>query len=691
MPDRLEWSNLDNLAVATAKALAADAVEKAGSGHPGTAISLAGGVYLLYQKLMRHDPANPDWFGRDRLVVSAGHTAAMIYVQLYLAGYQVSLDDLKALRTAGSITPGHPEYGMTPGVEMSTGPLGQGLASAVGMAMAARRLGAMLEQADAAGQGENAEPAPLDQTIWVVAGEGDMQEGLSSEASSLAGTQKLGHLVVLYDENHITIEGDTALAFTEDVLARYRAYGWHTESVDWTGGGRYVEDYQGLYAALRRAQTVKDKPCIVKLTSIIGWPAPNKQNTPGIHGSKLGTAELAGLKRNLGLDPNKSFEAPPEVLSHTRQALRRGQAAAQQWDQRLAAWLEDRPEAGQLLRRLASDELPANWRGALPIFEAGQAIATRSASGKVLDALGAAIPELWGGSADLGPSNNTSMTGQTSFLPHNKEGRTIHFGIREHAMAAAANGMALFGHNRPYCGTFLVFSDYMRGAVRLSALMQLPVTYVWTHDSLGVGEDGPTHQPIEQLEALRAIPGLAIVRPACANETAQAWASIIERGKPAGLILSRQNLPVLDQSSKTLAGADNVRFGAYTLAPSPTGQTDVLLMASGSEVQLVLAAQTILAELGFGADVVSAPCLEWFYQQSQQYQDKVLPPSVRARVSVEAGTAGPWRGLVGSAGVCISVDSFGESAAGAWLLEQRSFNPQKVAEAAQQSIAKAGS
>jgi len=688
MPENLEWSDLDDLAVATAKALAADAVEKAGSGHPGTAISLAGGVYLLYQKLMRHDPANPSWLGRDRMVLSAGHSVAMLYVQLYLAGYGVTLEDVQALRTAGSITPGHPEDHMTPGVEMSTGPLGQGLSGAVGMAMAARHVGAMLTAAD---NPTETEAIPFDQTIWVVAGEGDMQEGITSEASSLAGMQKLGNLVVLYDENHISIEGDTAITFTEDVLARYRAYGWHTESVDWTGGGNYAEDYQALYAALRRAQQTTDRPSIVRLNSIIGWPCPTKQNTGGIHGAKLGSDELAGLKRCLGLDPDKFFEVPPQLLDHTRLALRRGQAQAEQWDQRLTDWLANRPKAAALLERLSNKQLPTDWQDALPQFEPGQSIATRAASGKVLSALGPVVPELWGGSADLGPSNNTTMAGQSSFLPDNPSGRTIHFGIREHAMAAIANGMALFGMNLPYCGTFLVFSDYMRGAVRLSALMKLPVTYVWTHDSLGVGEDGPTHQPVEHLEALRAIPGLAVVRPACGNETAQAWANILQRGLPAGIVLSRQNLPVFDRQAEGFAPASNTWLGAYTLAPSPTDQTDVLLMASGSEVQLAVQARQILAKQGIGAAVISAPCLEWFFEQTAEYQAQVLPPDVTARVSIEAGTPGPWCRLIGQHGISVSVDGFGESAPGDWLLNQHGFHAEAVAEAARQTMTQAGS
>jgi len=683
MPYDLEWSNLDNLAVATAKALAADAIEKAGSGHPGSAISLAGPAYLLYQRLMRHDPANPKWLGRDRLVLSAGHTVALLYVQLFLAGYDVSLEDIQALRTAGSITPGHPEHGLTPGVEMSTGPLGQGLASAVGMAMAARRLGAMLEPGSDGRQ-------PLDHTIWVIAGEGDLEEGITAEASSMAGTHKLANLVVLYDENQISIEGSTDLAFTEDVLARYRAYGWHTDRVDWTHGGRYAEDYQALYQALKKAQAVSDAPSIVCLRSIIGWPSPTKQNTASIHGAKLGPQEVAGLKRNLGLDPASDFAVPPEVLQHTRRALGRGAKAAAAWDQELASWLAPRPDAAALLERLRSGLLPEGWRDSLPSFAPGKPIATRAASGKVLAGIGPVLPELWGGSADLAGSNNTTIEGETSFLPANPTGRTIHFGVREHAMGAILNGIALDGLTVPYGGTFLVFSDYMRGAMRLSALMQLPVTYVLTHDSLGVGEDGPTHQPIEHLESLRAIPGMAVIRPADADETVQAWAHILESSQPVCLVLSRQNLPVPDRAAQSLASAENLRFGAYVLAASPLAATDVILLASGSEVQLALQARELLGEEGIGARVVSAPCLEWFDQQSDSYRQQVLPSKVRARVSVEAGTPGPWRGLVGTAGQCVAVTEFGASAPGADLLVERGFTAANVVNAAHRSLELAG-
>ncbi|MDR2453490.1 MAG: transketolase [Bifidobacteriaceae bacterium] len=679
----LNWTNLDLQAVATAKALAADAVERAGSGHPGSAISLAGAAYLLFQRLMRHDPSDPHWLGRDRFVLSSGHTSAMLYIQLYLAGYDVSLEDIERLRAKGSITPGHPERGLTPGVELSTGPLGQGLASAVGMAMAARRERDLFDPGQAAGQ------SVFDHTIWVVAGEGDLEEGVTAEASSLAGTQKLGNLVVLFDQNRISIEGDTAVAFTEDVLGRYQAYGWHTETVDWTQGGRYREDYEALYQALARAQAEAGRPSLVQLRSIIGWPAPTKQNTGAIHGAKLGAPEVAGLKRALGLDPDKTFDAPTEVLAITRRARDRGAKARAEWLGRFGAWAGAHPEQAKLLDRLQRGELPPDIEQALPHFEPGAMVATRAASGRTLTALGARLPELWGGSADLAGSNNTTMDGAASFLPGQAGGRTIHFGIREHAMAACMNGIAAHGPTRPYGGTFLVFSDYMRGAVRLSALMGLPVTYVWTHDSIGVGPDGPTHQPVEHLAALRAIPGLDLVRPADAAETAWAWRHILARRRPAGLVLSRQNLPVLDRLGQGLGAAKDLCGGAYVLAETPLPGLDVVLLATGSEVGLALEARQILARDQIGARVVSAPCLEWFAEQSAEYREDVLPAAVKARVSVEAGLAAPWRGLVGDLGRSVSIESFGQSASGEELFASFGFTAEAVAQAAKQSLAAA--
>ncbi|MDR2565671.1 MAG: transketolase [Bifidobacteriaceae bacterium] len=692
MSQSFHWTNLDNEAVAAAKALAADSVEKAGSGHPGTAISLAGAAYLLFQRLMTHDPADPAWPGRDRFILSAGHTSVMLYTQLYLAGYDVSLDDLKALRTAGSITPGHPEVGMTPGVEMSTGPLGQGLASAVGMAMAARRERFLFDpapQADDAAGPTTSPDSVFDHTIWVIAGEGDLEEGITSEASSLAGTQKLGNLVVLFDQNQISIEGDTNVAFTENVVERYEAYGWHTQTVDWTSGGRYHEDYEALYQALQAAKAETGRPSLVRLRSIIGWPAPTKQNTGGIHGSKLGAPEVAGLKRALGLDPDATFNVPEEVLSVTRQARERGAKAHVAWRARFDQWRAVNPAGAELWDRLSQKALPADIEDALPLFAAGSSMATRAASGKVLSALGPVLPELWGGSADLAGSNNTTIAGATSFLPDNPGGRTIHFGVREHAMGAILNGIALHGPTLPYGGTFLVFSDYMRGAVRLTALMNLPVTFVWTHDSIGVGEDGPTHQPVEQLASLRAIPGLDVIRPADANEVAWAWRHVLARRRPAALILSRQNLPVFDRLGEGLGQAVDLCGGAYVLADSELPRIDVVLLATGSEVQLALSARALLAKEGIGARVVSATCLEWFAEQTPEYREDVLPAAVKARVSVEAGIAMPWRQWVGDAGRCVSVEAYGESAAAGELFERNGFTAEHVAEAARQSIAAA--
>jgi transketolase len=684
MPYELNWTNLDTEAVATAKALAADAVERAGSGHPGTAISLAGPAYLLFQRLMRHDPSDPTWLGRDRFVLSAGHASILLYVQLYLAGYDISLDDLKNLRRSGSLTPGHPEYGLTPGVEISTGPLGQGLASAVGMAMAARHEKALFDPE--AEQSADAK-SPFDHTIWVIAGDGDMEEGLTSEASSLAGTQKLDNLVVLYDQNHISIEGDTDIAFTENVLERYRAYGWHTLTVDWTQDGRYREDYEALAEALAQARDHKGAPTIVSLRSIIGWPAPTKANTSSIHGAKLGAVELAGLKSALGMDPDQTFTVQPEVLAHTRRARDRGARLHSVWAQGLVDWKTSHPEQAALLERLQEHRLPEGFADALPTFAPGESVATRAASGKVLSGIGGIMPELWGGSADLASSNNTTIAGAGSFTAETPEGRTLHFGVREHAMAAILNGIALHGPTRPYGGTFLVFSDYMRGAVRMSALTDLPVTYVWTHDSIGVGEDGPTHQPVEHLAALRAIPGLEVVRPADANETAWAWATILRRRHPAGLILSRQNLPVFDRLGQGLGSAESVAHGAYCLADSPLASTDVILIATGSEVQLALAARDLLAAEEIGARVVSAPCLEWFAEQTSEYREDVLPCRIKARVSVEAGLALSWRGIVGDHGRSVSLEHFGASGSGPELFKEFGFTADAVAQAAKDSLA----
>lgn len=685
------WSELDFAAVSTAKALAADAVEKVGNGHPGTAISLAPLAYLLYQNELRHDPSDPHWLGRDRFVLSAGHSSLTQYIQLYLGGWGLELSDLEALRTWGSKTPGHPEYKHTAGVEITTGPLGTGLSSAVGMAMAARRERGLFDPEAPAGQ------SPFDHFIYVVAGDGCLQEGISSEASSLAGTQALGNLILIWDDNHITIEGDTNIAFTEDVLARYAAYGWHTQRVDWTSGGEYREDVDALHAAIEEAKAVTDKPSIIDLRTIIAWPSPTKQGSHDSHGSKLGTDEIRGLKEALGLNPDASFDVAPEVIEHTRGLSARGAGAKDAWTQSYDAWRAANPDRAALLDRLLAGTLPAELDAALPTFEAGTSIATRAASGSVLNALAPVLPELWGGSADLAGSNNTTMKGEPSFLPEgrsshefsgNAYGRTLHFGVREHGMGAILNGIALHGPTRPYGGTFFTFSDFMRGAVRLAAIMGIPVTYVWTHDSIGVGEDGPTHQPIEHLAAVRAIPGLAVVRPADATETAAAWKAIVERSEPVGLILSRQNLPVFPRGEQGFAQAD-VNRGAYVLLEASKETPDVILIGTGSEVQLAVAAREVLEAEGIATRVVSAPSLEWFAEQDADYRASVLPPSVRARVSVEAGIALSWHSIVGDAGRTVSIEHYGASADAATLFREFGITAEAVIAAARESIAAA--
>ncbi len=693
-----EWSELDERAVKSIKALAADAVEKVGNGHPGTPISLAPVAYTLFQKVMRHDPADPHWVGRDRFVLSAGHASLTLYLQLFLAGYGLEMNDLESLRTWGSQTPGHPEFGHTDGVEITTGPLGQGLASAVGMAFAARKERGLFDADAPAGQ------SPFDHNIYVIAGDGDLQEGVTSEASSLAGHQELGNLVVIYDQNHISIEDDTDVSFSEDVLKRYESYGWHVQRVDWTNGGtEYAENNEALYAAIAAANAVTNKPSIIALRTIIGWPAPTKQNTGGIHGSALGTAEVAGLKEALGLDPEQSFVIDADVLAYTRSVAERQSAERAAWDAAFGTWQAGNPQGFELLERITKRELPAGWDNVLPVFEAGTALATRAASGKVLNALAPVLPELWGGSADLAGSNNTTMAGEPSFIPAERStrawtgdiyGRTLHFGIREHAMGAILNGIVLHGGTRAYGGTFLVFSDYMRPAVRIAALMAIPSIFVWSHDSIGVGEDGPTHQPIEHLAALRAIPGLDVVRPADANETAQAWKSILERtNRPAGIILTRQNVPTVARgagaaTATEFASATNVDRGGYVLIDCE-GTPDVLLMGTGSEVQLAVAAREELAAQGIKARVISLPCVEWFNEQSPEYRESVLPAAVKARVSVEAGLKLGWREFVGDAGRSISIEHYGASADANTLFREFGFTPAAVTAAALESIATA--
>ncbi|HEY5555232.1 MAG TPA: transketolase [Cellulomonas sp.] len=685
------WTELDRRAVDTVRVLAADAVEKVGNGHPGTAISLAPAAYLLYQNVLRHDPADPSWLGRDRFILSAGHSSLTQYIQLYLAGFGLELEDLAALRTWGSKTPGHPEYKHTAGVEMTTGPLGQGLSSAVGFAMAARRERGLLDPDAAPGT------SPFDHFVYVIASDGDLEEGVTSEASSIAGTQELGNLVVVWDDNHISIEGDTQIAFNEDVLARYAAYGWHVQMVDWTAGpDGYVEDVDALHAAIEAAKAVTDRPSFIGLRTIIAWPSPTKQNTHGSHGSKLGTDEVRGLKEVLGFDPDVSFAVAPEVIAHTRKALDRGAAAQAAWRVGYDAWRAANPDRATLLDRLRAGELPAGWADALPVFPAGKSVATRAASGDILSALASVLPELWGGSADLAGSNNTTMKGEPSFIPAGRSthefagdqyGRTLHFGIREHAMGAILSGITLHGLTRAYGGTFFTFSDYMRGAVRLAALMGVPAIYVWTHDSIGLGEDGPTHQPVEHLTAVRAIPGLAIVRPADANETAAAWKAVLERTDgPVGLILTRQNVPTFPRGEDGFATTDGVARGAYVLLEASTGTPDVILIGTGSEVQLAVEARETLEAAGIATRVVSAPSLEWFCEQDAAYREQVLPAAVRARVSVEAGIALSWHKLVGDAGRSVSLEHYGASADSDTLYREFGITAQAVVAAARESI-----
>ncbi|MFI0446247.1 transketolase [Actinomadura sp. 6N118] len=688
-----EWSDLDRRAVDTIRALAMDAVEEAGSGHPGTAMSLAPAAYLLFQRFLKHDPTDPAWPGRDRFVLSCGHSSLTLYIQLYLSGYPLTLDDIKSLRKWDSLTPGHPEHGHTAGVETTTGPLGQGLANAVGMAMAARRERGLFDPDT--DQGES----PFDHTIWTFVSDGDIEEGISHEASALAAHQRLGNLVVLYDDNNISIEDDTRIALSEDVRARYRAYGWHVQHVDWALDGDYKENVQQLAEAYAAARAETSRPSFISLRTIIGWPAPNKKNTGKIHGSALGADEVAATKRILGLDPELSFDVPEDVLAHARRVIDRGRELHAEWDTSFAAWREGDPERATEYDRISARRLPEGWTAKLPEFEPGKDLATRAASGEVLNALAGVLPELWGGSADLAESNNTTMKGEPSFVPEEfqtKEfpggpyGRTLHFGIREHAMGAILNGIALHGGTRPYGGTFLVFSDYMRPAVRLAAVMGLPVTYVWTHDSIGLGEDGPTHQPVEHLWALRAIPGLDVVRPGDPNETAVAWRTILEHtDRPAGLALTRQKIPTFERGNG-IAPADGVAKGGYVLADASNGSPEVIIIATGSEVQLAVQARETLEAEGTPTRVVSMPCVEWFEEQDDAYKQQILPPSVKARVSVEAGVTLGWRGYVGDSGESVGLEHFGASADYKTLYEQFGITAERVVAAAHSSLIKAG-
>jgi transketolase len=677
-----DWTELDSVAVDTVRVLAADAVHKVGNGHPGTAMSLAPLAYTLFQRQMRHDPSDLHWLGRDRFVLSAGHSSLTLYIQLYLGGFGLELSDIESLRTWGSRTPGHPEFRHTPGVEITTGPLGQGLASAVGMAMASRYERGLFDPDAAPGT------SPFDHFIYVIASDGDMEEGVTSEASSLAGTQQLGNLIVFYDDNQISIEDDTKIALSEDTPARYEAYGWHVQSVE---GG---ENVVGIEEAIAAAKAVTDKPSFIAIRTVIGYPAPNKMNTGKAHGSDLGGEEVAAVKKILGFDPDKTFEVPDGVLEHTRGLIARGKEAHEEWQPEFDAWAQREPDRKALLDRLLAHRLPDGWDADLPYWEPGsKALATRAASGKALAAVGPRLPELWGGSADLAGSNNTTIEGADSFGPPSistKEytahwyGRTLHFGVREHAMAAILSGIVLHGPTRAYGGTFLTFSDYMRPAVRLASLMDIDTIYVWTHDSIGLGEDGPTHQPIEHLAALRAIPNLSVVRPGDANETAYAWHSILARGRtsgPVGLILTRQGIPVLEGTSR-----DGVAKGGYVLGGAPEEAPDVVLIGTGSELQLAVAAQKILADKGIIATVVSMPCVEWFESQPVEYRDSVLPPAVSARVAVEAAVAQSWYKLVGDTGEIVSIEHYGASADDKTLFREYGFTPEAVVAAAERSL-----
>ena len=675
------WSALDDQAVTTSRALAMDAVQKVGNGHPGTAMSLAPVAYTLFQRILKHDPSHPDWIARDRFILSCGHSSLTLYIQLFLSGYGVELDDLKSFRTHNALTPGHPEYGHTLGVETTTGPLGQGVANAVGMAMASRYEKGLLDP-------ENKTDL-FDHNIWVICSDGDLQEGVSAEASSLAGTQQLGNLKVIYDDNRISIEGDTHVAFDEDVSARYKSYGWEVFEVSAKHNGDV--DREKLEQIMEKALLEKNKPVLIRLHSVIAWPAPSAQGTAESHGSALGADEVSATKKVLGLNPDESFVVPAEVLDHARKIKERGAKNYQTWQVKFSEWQSANNDKAELLRRLINHELPANWAKNLPVFSTEKEIATRAASGKVIQEIAKALPEFWGGSADLAGSNNTTIEGGNSFLPATSQmknahphGRIIHFGIREHAMGAILNGIALHGLAKPFAGTFLVFSDYMRGAVRLSAIMKLPITYVWSHDSIGLGEDGPTHQPVEHLATLRAIPDFAVIRPADANEVSIAWREIITRAQPVGLALSRQNLPVIDRTQNN--SAEGLSKGAYVLNDS-ANNFDVILIATGSEVSLALKSQAELVAQGIATRVVSAPCLEWFEQQDQNYKEKVLPKSVKARVSIEAGIAMPWYKFIGDHGVAVSLEHFGASASATTLFKEFGFTVENVVNAAKQSIA----
>jgi transketolase len=676
------WSSLDDQAVVVSRALAMDSVQKVGNGHPGTAMALAPVAYTLFQRILKHDPSDPNWLGRDRFVLSAGHSSLTLYVQLFLSGYGLELSDLQSFRTAGAKTPGHPEFGHTAGVEITTGPLGSGISSAVGMAMAARYEKGLLDP--------TSKTSLFDYNIWVIASDGDLQEGISSEACSLAGTQELGNLKVIYDDNRISIEGDTHVAFTEDVSMRFKAYGWNVVEVAALANGDV--DQPALEKAMLAVVNEKMKPSLIRVKTVIAWPAPNARGTAESHGSALGPDEVAATKVALGLDPEKSFDVPDSVLKHTRKVIERGAAQRAIWNNELATWAKTNPGQDELLKRLQTRKLPKDWQQVIPTFESGKDIATRAASGKIINAIAGVLPEFWGGSSDLAGSNNTTINNGGSFLPVNSKmkdanpyGRIIHFGIREHAMGAILNGIALHGLTRSFGGTFLVFSDYMRGAVRLAALMNIPSIFIWSHDSIGLGEDGPTHQPVEHIASLRLIPNFSIVRPGDANETAIAWREIITRDKPVGIALSRQNLPVFDRTQ--CGSAEGVAKGAYVIVEAKS-EPDVILIATGSEVHVAIAAAKVLLDENIAARVVSAPCLEWFEEQPDSYKESVLPKGVKARVSIEAGVGAGWHKYVGDNGEIVSLEHFGASASAGTLFKEYGFTPENVVKAAKRTIAR---
>ena len=676
------WQPEDGQVISHARALAMDAVQKVGNGHPGTAMSLAPVAYLLFQKHLIHDPSDPHWIGRDRFILSCGHSSMTLYTQLFLSGYGLELKDLQEFRTWGSLTPGHPEYGHTAGVEMTTGPLGQGVSTAVGMAMATRYERGLFDPSTTDGT------SLFDHKVWVICSDGDLQEGVSSEAASLAGTQALGSLNVIYDDNRISIEGDTHVAFTEDVSARYRAYGWEVIEVAALPSGDV--DLVNLDKAMDAASRNLKQPTLIRLKTIIAWPAPNARGTSKSHGSALGADEIAATKKELGLNPDEHFAFPENLLAHARLVKKRGASAHDTWNKKFETWKKNEPERAKLLSRILANELPADWDSLVPVFEAGKDVATRKASGDVINALAKKLPEMWGGSADLAESNNTTIEEGGSFLPPssamkgaNPYGRVIHFGIREHAMGSILNGIALSGLTKAFGGTFAVFSDYMRPAVRLAALMKLPSIFVWTHDSIGLGEDGPTHQPVEHFAALRAIPDFDVIRPADANEVAAAWKIIIKNRKASGILLSRQNLPVFDRSE--FGSIDGVARGAYILKEA-SKSPQLILMATGSEVALAVQGAQVLEESGIPTRVVSIPCFEWFNQQEQSYKDEVLPPSVKARVSIEAGIAQGWREYVGDRGASISLEHYGASAGANVLFKEFGFNVDNVVETAKKVL-----